>query len=156
MNLRSKLFLLSALFAGPGAVHADKEPEQQDIYGGMSDADSVFNDTNEERIRHGLKRVNRRPALDIVAAAYARDMHSRNFFAHKSPEGKSVGDRMKARGVSYRSVGENIARGHPSCSSVMEGWMTSPGHRHNILDSDWTHMGSGRSGSYWVQLFSRD
>jgi uncharacterized protein YkwD len=65
------------------------------------------------------------------------------------------------------SVGENIAVGYASASAVMADWMASPGHRDNILNCNYRHIGIGyyyqandqriaEGGPfyhYWVQVF---
>lgn len=53
---------------------------------------------------------------------------------------------------------ENIAQGHPSVDTVMRGWMTSPGHKANVLNPRITVMGvsvyQSRDGTnYWCQQF---
>ena len=58
-------------------------------------------------------------------------------------------------------VGENIAAGYSSPEAVVEGWMNSPGHRANILEAEFTHIGVGYEylpGTtykyYWSQEFA--
>jgi uncharacterized protein YkwD len=53
---------------------------------------------------------------------------------------------------------ENIAQGYASVESVMNGWMSSSGHRANILNPQYTKVGlSGYSSPnghpYWCQQF---
>jgi uncharacterized protein YkwD len=83
-------------------------------------------------------------------------------FAHEIPgtETPTLSDR--ARRVGYRGsyVGENIAFGFLSAASLMQGWMDSPGHRANILQTNYTEIGvaavynaTGRP--YYVQVFGR-
>ena len=62
---------------------------------------------------------------------------------------------MRSFGISYRTAGENIAKGYQSPEAVVRGWMNSPGHRANILNSSYTHIGVGyvASGNYWTQMF---
>ena len=62
---------------------------------------------------------------------------------------------MRAFGISYKTAGENIARGYQTPVAVVNAWMSSPGHRANILNSTYTHIGVGyvSSGSYWTQIF---
>ncbi len=65
---------------------------------------------------------------------------------------------MQAAGISYRSAGENIARGQSTPEAVMNSWMNSAGHRENILSTSYTSIGIGcaadSSGRLcWVQLF---
>jgi uncharacterized protein YkwD len=99
--------------------------------------------------------------LDLAAQRHAEDMLARNYFAHESPEGKTVRERSRAAGYVWRVIGENIAEGQFSVDEVMETWMRSPGHRRNILDRDFKELGVGlaigKSGGewrvVWVQTF---
>ncbi len=69
-------------------------------------------------------------------------MADNDYFSHTSPTYGSPFDMMKAEGISYRSAGENIA-GNSSASAAMTAWMQSQGHRANILNSNYTHIGVG-------------
>jgi uncharacterized protein YkwD len=62
---------------------------------------------------------------------------------------------IKAFGISYRSAGENIAKGQSTPAQVVEAWWNSSGHRANILNSSYTQIGVGyvADGKYWVQMF---
>ena len=65
---------------------------------------------------------------------------------------------IKNNGVSYRTAGENIAKGQKTPEEVMNAWMNSPGHRANILNPDFTKLGLGvakdSNGTlYWSQMF---
>ncbi|MDP6575992.1 MAG: CAP domain-containing protein [Candidatus Peribacteraceae bacterium] len=53
------------------------------------------------------------------------------------------------------AVGENIAVGQLTPKEVMKDWMNSPGHRKNILHSEFAEIGIGLFGDYWVQNFGR-
>ena len=86
----------------------------------------------------------------IVAAKYhAADMLRRNFYAHESPEGKTVQDRYRnAGGSRWRITAENIARCEGGCTlstktleELQHGWMNSKGHRENILRQGVTQFG---------------
>lgn len=119
----------------------------------------VLNLVNKERTQRGLSPLNYSYELEKVAKAHSLDMASRNYFSHNSPEGKTPFDRIKNAGISYNSAGENIAAGQKSPEEVVNGWMNSPGHRANILNSNYTKMGigviyGGSYGIYWTQLFT--
>ncbi len=116
---------------------------------------AVLDLTNVERQKAGLAALKVDPKLMDSARAKSKDMSTQNYFSHTSPTYGSPFDQMKAYGISYRSAAENIARGQRSAEEVVNGWMASPGHRENILSSNFTHIGIGydASGHYWTQQF---
>jgi uncharacterized protein YkwD len=62
---------------------------------------------------------------------------------------------IKSFGITYRSAGENIAKGQITPKAVVDAWMNSSGHRANILNASFTEIGVGyvSSGNYWTQMF---
>ena len=113
---------------------------------------------NQERAENGLNALSYDGALGKLAQMKAEDMAENNYFSHQSPTYGSAFDMMKEYGVSYRSAGENIARGQKTPSSVMDSWMNSSGHRANILSSSYSSIGVGYAvaddgRAYWVQIF---
>jgi uncharacterized protein YkwD len=60
-----------------------------------------------------------------------------------------------ASGYQACVVAENIARGQGDIRSVMADWMTSPGHRANILNPQVTQYGFAGAGSVWVLVVAR-
>jgi uncharacterized protein YkwD len=114
--------------------------------------------TNRERARAGLPALSPDPLLAAAAQAHSADMAARDFYSHTAPDGGGPRDRAAAAGSARRTIGENIACGQRSAADVVRGWMNSPGHRANILEPDFTHIGvgfagGGRAGTYWTQLF---
>ncbi|ORY01524.1 SCP-domain-containing protein [Basidiobolus meristosporus CBS 931.73] len=75
---------------------------------------------------------------------------------HNEP-GRPMATRISKTGFKWTALGENVAMGYGSIEAVMRGWMNSPGHRSNILNPHYTHMGSGYAakGNYWTQDFAR-
>lgn len=115
---------------------------------------------NAERAKRGLPPLAVHPGVTQVARAKSQDMRDRQYFSHTSPTYGSPFQMLKTFGITYRAAGENIAAGQPSPAAVMQGWMNSPGHRENILNPQYTHIGVGlaQGGSYrtyWTQLFIR-
>lgn len=111
--------------------------------------------TNAERQKHGLAPLKIDEALSKVARVKSEDMAKQNYFSHNSPTYGSPFDMMKQFGISYRTAGENIAMGQKSPQEVVNAWMNSEGHRANILNSNFTHIGVGHvaNGNYWTQQF---
>ena len=118
---------------------------------GSSKATSKIEDilalVNQRRAAAGLGSVIECSALNQSAQAHSQDMYARGFFSHTNPDGNAPTDRIRLTGylnsTTSWSTGENIAKGYVDVASVMAGWMNSPGHRANILNSSFTHLGVG-------------
>lgn len=111
--------------------------------------------TNQERAKGGLKALAADSALMNSAREKSADMSKNNYFSHTSPTLGSPFDQMKAKGIQYKAAAENIAMGQQSAAEVVKGWMESPGHRANIMNGSFTHIGIGydANGNYWTQQF---
>lgn len=111
--------------------------------------------TNAERAKQGLSALQADAKLMAAAREKSVDMQKNNYFSHTSPTFGSPFDRMKALGISYKAAGENIAKGQRTPEQVVQAWMDSPGHRANILNANFTHLGVGfvENGYYWTQQF---
>ncbi|MGD7060375.1 CAP domain-containing protein [Bacillus altitudinis] len=111
--------------------------------------------TNKERAKQGLKALSVDSKLSKSARAKSQDMKDKNYFSHTSPTYGSPFDQMKQFGITYKTAGENIAQGQRSPQEVVTAWMNSEGHRANILNKNYTHIGVGyvKSGNYWTQQF---
>jgi uncharacterized protein YkwD len=101
-------------------------------------------------------------SLAAAALRHSSDMAQNNFFDHTGSDGSTVGVRATAAGYSWSGIGENIAAGYPSVSAVMSGWLGSPGHCNNIMNSAHTHVAmacvaqTGTTyGSYWTMVLGR-
>ncbi|GEL78822.1 hypothetical protein TMU01_30570 [Tenuibacillus multivorans] len=112
---------------------------------------------NQERQKRGLQPLEASVELSDVAREKSRDMANKNYFSHTSPTYGSPFDMMQQFGINYRTAGENIAMGQRSPEQVMNGWMNSDGHRKNILNGNFTHIGVGyveaNGQTYWTQMF---
>ncbi|WP_223701207.1 cell wall-binding repeat-containing protein [Sutcliffiella deserti] len=119
----------------------------------------VFMNVNKEREKQGIRALRLHVQLSEVARIKSKDMHDNQYFSHTSPIFGSPFEMMTAHGILYRLAGENIAAGQTDAASVMNGWMNSPGHRANILKTDFTHIGVGHHNGnkgyrqYWTQMF---
>ncbi len=110
---------------------------------------------NIERKKNGLKELTYDWELSRVARYKSQDMKDKSYFSHTSPTYGSPFQMMKSFGITYRTAGENIAKGQATPEAVVRAWMNSSGHRANILNSSFTHIGVGyvSSGNYWTQMF---
>ena len=105
---------------------------------------------NRERTRRGLKRLRASAKLAKAAEGHSRDMVRRSYFDHVSPGGGTMTERIKQtgwfKGANGFGYAENIAwgSGHlASPKSIVQSWMESTGHRHNILNGRYTELGVG-------------
>ena len=122
---------------------------------------------NLERANNDLKPLSWDSKIYQIAKEHSEDMIIRNFYSHDNPDGEDPTDRADRHGYScvknygsYYTYGlaENIAItpiysdviGCGSTTSldslaecIVDGWMTSPGHRENILTSTYTKTGIG-------------
>lgn len=115
----------------------------------------VIHLVNEIRAENGLKALAYDWELGRVARFKSQDMKDNRYFAHNSPVYGTPFQMIKNFGISFRSAGENIARGYSTPQAVVNGWMNSSGHRANILNPNYTHIGVGyvAGGHYWTQMF---
>jgi uncharacterized protein YkwD len=105
---------------------------------------------NHERATHGLRPVRPQAKLRRAAQSYSRTMVRQGFFDHVSPGGSTMVDRVSKSGyltgANGWSLGENLAWGSGSQATprqIMQAWMGSEGHRHNILTARFTDVGIG-------------
>lgn len=110
---------------------------------------------NEERVARGLPALTYSAELSNGAREKSADMQKLGYFSHTSPTYGSPFDQMKARGISYRYAGENIAMGYATPEAVVDAWMHSEGHKANILSENFKEIGVGyiENGHYCTQWF---
>ncbi|WP_432363765.1 S-layer homology domain-containing protein [Sporosarcina sp. UB5] len=127
----------------------------------MDDAQAALtiNLVNNERRQQNLATLTEDKSLSAIAQAKAEDMANNNYFAHNSPTYGTVGDMLDHFNYNWTAYGENIAKGYTTAETVVQGWMESPGHRANILQSRFTNIGTGYATDengivHWVHLFS--
>ena len=120
-------------------------------------AADVLELVNQERQKEGLSPLVLDEALNEAATVRANELVER--MEHTRPDGRDCFTVLSDKNITYRAAGENIAAGYKSPEDVMNGWMNSPGHRANILSSNFGKLGVGfvKSSSglqyYWVQIF---
>lgn len=143
MKLKKILALVLALLLTVGVAQAATLV--------TANARSVVDQVNRERTARGLSALRVDPALTAAAQIRAQEIVER--FSHTRPDG------TRWSTVSSVAYGENIARGQKTADKVMAAWMSSSGHRANILRASYGSIGVAcvQSGGvyHWVQLFGR-
>lgn len=127
----------------------------------------IFEKTNDLRQSKGLRKLTWDSSLAKIAREHSLDMGESNFFSHTNLQGQGPTQRAESAGISTRvdygsyykiGIGENIsmvpvASNVVGCSSThnekgiascaFSGWVKSPGHYKNMIDSDYSLLGVG-------------
>ena len=123
-------------------------------------AQEVLDLVNAERANAGLAPLTLDSSLNAAARVRAKEITTN--WGHTRPNGTKCTTAITDQGLSYSAASENISAGRWSASDVVNGWMSSDGHRANILNPNYTKMGLGSVkvdndpngyGMYWVQMF---
>ncbi|MFH0987886.1 MAG: CAP domain-containing protein [Parcubacteria group bacterium] len=101
----------------------------------------IISQTNGLRQSLNLSVLVDNPLLRQGAADKVDDMLTRQYFAHVSPEGKSLSTWLSNVGYKYVMAGENLALGYPDAAGVMTGWQNSPTHYANLIDDSYKEIG---------------
>ena len=122
----------------------------------------IFDLINAERQHQGLPALAYSSRLDRMAKIQATNMARLHKMSHTLPESSTptLGSRAQFVGYPFGRITENVALGYPNASTVVQGWMNSSGHRHNILDSEVVETGIGIAkgsdgGLYYCQVFGK-
>ncbi len=112
---------------------------------------------NAERAAWGLAPMSYDERLGLAAQRHSDDQARRGVMSHAGADGSTVAIRVDRVGYSWSSLAENVAYDYGDVDAVMQAWMTSDGHRRNILSSN-VHLGVGLAYSsdghpYWTQVF---
>lgn len=118
----------------------------------------VVNLVNNEREKHKLQPLVIDSKVSKLARQKSEDMRDNNYYDHTSPTYGKPCDHMRKEKVKFGYCGENIAAGQKTPQDVMGAWMNSEGHRENILNPNYTHIGvgyaeGGHYETYWTQQF---
>lgn len=129
--------LAAATPPAPAPAPVEPEPQQQD---GITDGLLAL--VNTARTEAGCLPLTEDPGMTAFAAVWSAEQAAAGHMSHSSGP-----------------YAENVAYGYETAAAVFEGWMTSPGHRNNVLECSWTRHGIGAAtGSdgriYWTEVFS--
>ncbi len=96
---------------------------------------------NQKRKENGLASLSINPELSSAAQSKARDMFTKDYWAHNSPDGKTPWVFFKDANYNYVYAGENLARGFNNAQDIVDAWMESVKHRENLLSSNYRDVG---------------
>lgn len=118
-------------------------------------SNSLVSATNQKRAAVGVGALAYNDKLTKAAQNKANDMATRDYWSHNTPEGTPPWIFITNAGYSYSIAGENLAFGYRITSTnpvtdelgVIDGWMASPTHKDNMLNSRFTEVGFGIANS---------
>ena len=113
----------------------------------------TFTALNRDRASNGLAPLAWNDKLAKSAMNKACDMRDRHYFSHVDPDGEWPWVFIKNAGYMYRWAGENIAQNFTSDEAAEVAFIHSPGHRANILNTNYKDVGTAQCGIYTVQHF---
>lgn len=141
---------------------ATRSPSSEDDYTTDSvsaQEQTAWNLLNADRTANGLSALPLDAELSRIARIKAEDMRDNGYFAHQSPTYGSPSEMLRHFGYSFSAAGENIAH-HANITKAQAAFMSSDGHRRNILSTAWTKVGIGvcydaQGYVYVTQLFAK-
>jgi hypothetical protein len=138
-------YLPIGLIITAGFVLNSLWPSQHSVLGYATDmsVSELLSDTNSQRSAHGESALHLNSLLDRAAQNKAADMAAKDYWSHNSPSGETPWDFITAAGYKYQTAGENLAYGFATSADTLTGWMNSPEHRANILNTTYKDVGFG-------------
>jgi len=131
---------------------------RQDFGDASSAEREVIQKANAERATAGLPPLKVDATLMKAARQHSANMAKQGKLEHVL-DNKGPGERLADLGMRPTFTGENCAQGQQTGAEAMLSWMGSEGHRGNILNPAYTHIGVGKAdgenGPYWTQVFAQ-
>jgi uncharacterized protein YkwD len=150
----SRAFLLALTLAAVVLTGCDVAPLEPQLPPDSHEAARMTILVNEHRESVGCPALSWHPPSANVAHAHSADMVERQFFGHVNPDGVGPFSRLRRAGVSYRTAGENLARGWSEGreEDVLRAWLASDAHRRVLEDCRYTHHGIGLDAKHWTHV----
>ncbi len=142
-----ELYAVMAL-SSSASIYVDSVRDQNDLH---VFSRLNFYATNAIRGVYGLPALHWNEQLAEMAQAHSDDMAENNYMSHTDSSGMDPGDRIRASGIKWRMIGENVDGGLRDPFAAADDWFRSvKGHREEILGEEYTDIGIGfayRSGT---------
>ncbi|MCF7843905.1 CAP domain-containing protein [Candidatus Gracilibacteria bacterium] len=132
--LFTSVFLLGSSFGSSFLIH-------KTVLGAEIATDVLIDLTNESRLAYNYKPLVRNTVLDQAAELKGKDMASKQYFSHNSPDGVTPWYWLRQVGYNFLYAGENLAINFTDATEVEEAWLGSPTHRANIMNAQFHEIG---------------
>ena len=123
--------------------------------GDVIDPMRVVELTNRSRSEARLTPLRIEPRLTAAARAKLEDMLARDYFEHRTPDGRQPWWFIRQAGYRIHYAAENLAKGYFTETDLQRDWMRSRGHRANILGKHFTEIGVASRHNLVVVMFGR-
>lgn len=117
---------------------------------------------NQHRQTAGCPALTPNRELGIAAELHSQDMAAIGTLSHVGSNGSSYSQRASAANYSFFASGEVVGGGYPTPKAVVDGWMSSTGHREIILTCRNIDIGIGSITDvnsqwryYWTAVFGQ-
>ena len=122
---------------------------------------SLIDLINHERKRRGLHALSADSRLMLAAMEHSEDMANGGFLVHRGSDGLEPDERVASQGYRWRFTAENIGCGYRTPEALLQGWLSSPGHRANLLSREAKDIGvalaerrDDKCRYYWTAVFA--
>ncbi|MEO5936423.1 MAG: CAP domain-containing protein [Terriglobales bacterium] len=153
MGSRLKIAIATLVVLGslPAAAAATKLVRDEKI------EQRIFKLVNQAREEKGLDALKWNHKLGVAAAEHLVKMMEKRRLSHRFPNELALSERIAATGLRFNAAAENVGYA-TDWEDLHSGWMRSPGHRANILNTKYDEVGIavslGPNGYYAVQNFA--
>jgi uncharacterized protein YkwD len=122
-------------------------PSSDSVVEAFNTENNLLSIINQTRAKNGTRQLAINAALSNIARDRSTDMLTRNYFSHITPDGKNIFMILNENGYSWQLAGENIFECSPAANgtetAIFNIWMSSPSHRDNILNGNFSQVGIG-------------
>jgi len=138
------ILLLACMIVGTGCTQAKQAQTP------LTTEAEILALVNEARVTNGLSALVRMERMDALALEHSQDMAKAGILSH---DGFDARAESIERLLGSSHVGENVAVGYESAKAFVDGWLNSPGHKANIMNSSYRRTGIGYYEGYATQIF---
>ena len=98
---------------------------------------------NQERTAHNRPTLTKNWELARLARYKTEEMQQLGYIGYISPAYGTPRQMLDSFGIPANSIAVNVAKGQESAHCAVRAWLTSPGHKKNLLEGSFTQAGVG-------------
>lgn len=151
--IKHRPYSMTSMGELPETVDWEEESQDSQKKWESGQQKQILDLTNGIRVKHELSTLEGHDQTSEVAYLHSKDMHDEEYFSHTSPTHGGLGDRLEGEQIYFQLAAENIAAHYVDGIEAVEGWLNSEGHRVNLLNDEFTHLGVGVYRDYYTQNF---